>query len=373
EGLSADELAELPEFIDPPEQGEGGNTRHPVADSQRILTTLNDMAEAGLIKRDLLLTAIVRYKIANHSILALEKVCELETALLKLLQEEDPDAEGWLHFSPRRLNQRLLDQGFACVPEFLVSILKSLAGDGRGLAGQRGSLELGYQSAEHHRVKLHRDWEALIKTAQLRSSLAGTLLKAIIDKVPDSTTPSAEILVEFSLDDLVTALKQDLFLSGQVKNELAAIERALMFMHEQKVITLQQGLAVFRQAMTIRLLEQKRRYTKGDYSPLEHHYKERIFQVHVMNEYARLGVEKIKQAIGLVASYFAMDKRDFVQRFFAGRKEVLDRATSQDSFRRIVDNLENPVQMAIVSAPINENMLVLAGPGSGKTRVVVHR
>jgi ATP-dependent DNA helicase RecQ len=92
-----------------------------------------------------------------------------------------------------------------------------------------------------------------------------------------------------------------------------------------------------------------------------------------MNEYARLGVEKIKQAIGLVTSYFAMDKRDFVQRFFAGRKEVLDRATSQDSFRRIVDNLENPVQMAIVSAPLNENMLILAGPGSGKTRVVVHR
>ena len=373
EGLSADELAELPEFIDPPKQDEEGNSRYQISDSQRILKTLNDMAEAGLIKRDLLLTAIVRYKVGNHSVLALEKVCELETALLKLLQEEDPDAEGWLHFSPRRLNQRLIDQGFACVPEFLVSILKSLAGDGRGLAGQRGSLELGYQSSEHHRVKLHRDWVALIKTSQLRSSLAGTLLRAIIDKVPESTTPSAEILVEFSLDDLVAALKQDLFLSGQVKNELAAIERALMFMHEQKVITLQQGLAVFRQAMTIRLLEQKRRYTKGDYSPLEHHYKERIFQVHVMNEYARLGVEKIKQAIGLVTSYFAMDKRDFVQRFFAGRKEVLDRATSQDSFRRIVDNLENPVQMAIVSAPINENMLVLAGPGSGKTRVVVHR
>ncbi|MGK2905492.1 MAG: RecQ family ATP-dependent DNA helicase [Desulfuromonadales bacterium] len=373
EGLSADALAELPEFIDPPEQGEGENNKHQPTDSQRILTTLNDMAEAGLIKRDMLLTAIVRYKVSNHSVLALEKVCELETALLKLLQEEDPDAEGWLNFSPRLLNQRLLDQGFICVPEFLVSILKSLAGDGKGLAGQRGSLELGYQSAEHHRVKLHRDWDALIKTAQLRTSLAGTLLKAIIAKVPDSTTPSAEILVEFSLDDLIAALKEDLFLSGQVKNELAAIERALMFLHEQKVLTLQQGLAVFRQAMTIRLLEQKRRYTKGDYSPLEHHYKERTFQIHVMNEYARLGVEKIKQAIGLVTSYFAMDKRDFVQRFFAGRKEVLDRATSQDSFRRIVDNLENPVQMAIVSAPLNENMLILAGPGSGKTRVVVHR
>jgi len=373
EGLSADQLAELPEFIDPPEQVGEGEGPPRMADSQRILTTMNDMAEAGLIKRDLLLTAFVRYKIANHSLLALEKVCELETALLKVLQEEEPDAEGWLHLSPRRVNQRLRDQGFASVPEFLLSILSSLSRDGKGLAGQRGSLDLTYLSAEYYRVKLHRDWEALIKTARLRSDLAKVLLEAIIDKIPASTPPGADILVEFSLDDLVAALKGDMFLAGQVKNELAAIERALMFLHEQKVIVLQQGLAVFRQAMTIRLLETKRKYSKGDYSPLEHHYKERTFQVHVMNEYARLGAEKIKQALGLVAAYFAMDKREFVQRFFAGRKEVLERATSQDSYRRVVDNLENPVQIAIVSAPASENMLVLAGPGSGKTRVVVHR
>lgn len=375
EGLSADKLAELPEFIEPAQQNAGTGTGNPhrETDSQRILKTLNDMAEAGLIKRDLMLTAFVRYKVAGHSLLALEKVCELETALLKLLQEEQPDSEGWLHFSPRRLNQRLVDQNIASAPELLLALLRSLARDGMGLAGQRGSLELKYGGAEHYLVKLHRDWDALIKTAQLRSSLAKNLLDAIMAKIPDSTAPCAEILVEFSLDDLFAALHADMFLAGQVKNELAAIERALMFLHEQKVIILQQGLAVFRQAMTIRLLEPKRRYLKGDYSPLEHHYKERVFQVHVMNEFARLGVEKIKQALGLVTAYFAMDKRDFVQRSFAGRKEVLERATSQDSYRRIVDNLENPVQMAIVAAPADENMLVLAGPGSGKTRVVVHR
>ncbi|WP_020677321.1 RecQ family ATP-dependent DNA helicase [Geopsychrobacter electrodiphilus] len=374
EGLSADKLAELPEFLDEPiPDAEGKKSLQENSDSQRILQTLNDMAEAGLIKRDLLLTAFVRYKVGNHSLLALEKVCTLEKALLKLLQEEEPDAEGWLHLSLRRLNQRLLDEGFISIPEFLYSIFNSLARDGRGLAGQRGSLELKSFGTDLYRVKLHRGWDALIKTSELRSSLAKNLLDAIIAKIPDSTPASASILVEFSLDDLVAALKGDLFLSGQVKNELAAIERALMFLHEQEVIVLQQGLAVFRQAMTIKLLEQKRRYTKGDYSPLADHYKERTFQVHVMNEYARLGAEKIQIALGLVAAYFTMDKFDFVKRFFAGRKEILDRATSQESFRRIVDNLENPVQMAIVSAPTTENMLVLAGPGSGKTRVVVHR
>ena len=373
EGLSADQLAELPEFLGESKgRSPEGSSEEPVG-SQFILKTLNDMAEAELIKRDLLLTAFVRYKVSNHSVLALQKVCELETAMLKLLQEEEPDAEGWLSLSLRKLNQRLLDQEFSSVPEFLRSIFTSLSRDGRGLAGQQGSLEIRPVGSDLYRVKLHRGWDALIKTAELRSSLAKTLLDAIFDKIPDSTSAGANILVEFSLDDLVAALKGDLFLSGQVKNELAAIERALMFLHEQDVIVLQQGLAVFRQAMTIRLLEQKRRYTKGDYRPLAEHYKERTFQVHVMNEYARLGAEKIKPALGFVAAYFLLDKWEFVKRFFSGRKEILARATSQNSFRRIVDNLENPVQIAIVSAPANENMLVLAGPGSGKTRVVVHR
>lgn len=73
-----------------------------------------------------------------------------------------------------------------------------------------------------------------------------------------------------------------------------------MFLREQRVIILQRGLSVFRQAMTIRILPEAkgRRYGKGDFAPLEHHYRERTFQVHVMNEYARLGMEKITQAAG---------------------------------------------------------------------------
>ncbi|NOQ46576.1 MAG: AAA family ATPase, partial [Desulfobulbaceae bacterium] len=43
------------------------------------------------------------------------------------------------------------------------------------------------------------------------------------------------------------------------------------------------------------------------------------------------------------------------------------------SYQRIVADLENKQQEAIVSAGENKNMLILAGPGSGKTRTVVHR
>ncbi len=74
-----------------------------------------------------------------------------------------------------------------------------------------------------------------------------------------------------------------------------------------------------------------------------------------------------------VASYFNDDKEHFVKRFFAGKEKFLERATSNQSFTRIVDDLKNPTQEKIVTAEADKNMLILAGPGAGKTRFVAHR
>ena len=372
-GMSADELAELPEFR---EKGDDAPKSPSIAgDTQEVLRVLYAMTEAGLLKQGILMNAFVRYKVGDHSRIRFDKVCKLEKAMLRLMQETEPEAEGWLDLSLRRLNQRLVDQGQESLPELLRNLLKSLALDGKGLAGNRGSLEFRYLGQDHYRLKLNRDWPALLETAEKRRLVAQVILDTLFAKIPEQTPASAELLVSFSLDDLAGALRGNLFLAGQLKDSLAAIDRALMFLHEQQVIMLQQGLAVFRQAMTIRIIPeaQKRRYAKGDYSPLEQHYKERIFQVHVMHEYARLGLEKIRQALELIIAYFSMDRSSFIQRYFPGRKQVIDRATSQASYHRIVDNLANPVQIAIVTAAPQENMLVLAGPGSGKTRVVAHR
>ena len=373
EGMAADELAELPEFKVQTDERQGPASGS--GDTQEVLRTLYAMSEAGLIKQGILLTAFIRYKVSDHSRIRLDKVCHLEQAMLKLMQESEPETDGWHDLSLRRLNQRLVNEGNESLPEHLRNLLKSLALDGKGLAGNRGSLEFRYVGQDHYRLRLNRDWPSLLATAEKRRSVAKVVLDTLYAKVPTTEPASAELLVNFSLEDIADALGRELFLAGQVKDALAAIDRALMFLHEQQVIILQQGLAVFRQAMTIRIIpeEKKRRYTKGDYSPLHQHYKERIFQVHVIDEYARLGIEKLRQALDLVLAYFTMERSSFIQRYFDGRKEIIDRATSQVSYHRIVDNLVNPVQVAVVAAQVEENMLVLAGPGSGKTRVIIHR
>jgi ATP-dependent DNA helicase RecQ len=92
-----------------------------------------------------------------------------------------------------------------------------------------------------------------------------------------------------------------------------------------------------------------------------------------MSEYARRGLERIREALGLVLAYFAMDKEDFIKRFLGTKPDLLQHATTARSFQRIVTDVANPAQMKVITAPSSRNMLVLAGPGSGKTKTVVHR
>ena len=335
------------------------------------------MAGAGLLNSGPQLTAFVRHKVKDHSSLILGRVARLERAMLDVLKEQEPDPEvgAWLPLSLRRLNQHLLDQGHDSNPETLRALLKGLSLDGRGLAGARGSLDLRQSDRDHYRVKLHRDWPTLIRTAERRRAVADLILRTLLAKLPADAGASAELLVSFGTDELTRALRDDLTLAAEVRDPLAAMERGLMFLHEHGAIILHGGFAVFRSAMTVQLLPEAkgRRYSKAQYQPLAQHYGERVFQIHVMDQYARLGVEKIRQALGLVTAYFTLGKAAFVKRFFADRREMLTRATTAESFHTIVDALGNPAQTEIVAAPEDGNRLVLAGPGSGKTRVIVHR
>ena len=368
-GLTADEIAELPDVRWPDVRDDD-----PETPSQRVLRVLHDMAEVGFLSSGLRLTAFVRPRGPGNASAVYEKLCRLERTMLGLLAEAEPEADAgeWFELSLRRLNQRLLDEELPSHPVTLRRLLRSLSEDGKGLAGSRGSVELAYRSQGRFGVRLLRSWPSLRELAERRQALGRAVLDRLLAKAPAG---GGDVLVELGSDELVDAIRRDLVLRSQIRDPLAAAERALLFLHEQKVIQLQQGLAVFRQAMTIRLDEEarRRRYVQGDYAPLAHHYGERTFQVHVMARYGRLGLEKIRSALALVRDYFELGRKPFVDAYFREEQEVLARATSRESFRAIVDSLANPAQIRLVAASPSSNLLILAGPGSGKTRVVVHR
>ena len=344
--------------------------------SQEVIRVLNQMAQAGIVSDGLLMTAFLRPKGAKAALREFEAVCRVENAMVTLLENEHPDAdlETAYPLDLRRLNQILINQGLArSNPSLLRNLLKSIAADGRGMAGQRGSIEFKFSRKDHYLVTLNREWANLKATIKKRHGLARRILGELYARISEEHASSqAEVLVQFSLKEVQEGC---IGLVKEQDNPLPSIERGLLFLHEQNVIILQHGLAVFRQAMTMNLKDEAkgRRYNRSDYAPLNNHYKAKVNQVHVVNEYAQLSQDSMKVAMALVADYFQLDNITFNRRYFRGRRDLLDLATSQQSFANIVEALGNPHQQAIVQAPADANMLVLAGPGSGKTKVVVHR
>ncbi len=372
DSFSADELASLSPFAKAEEDGLYDT------ETQRVLRTLHDMTERGLLSKETTLTAYIRYKVGKNATVHLQRLCVLEGGFLKILQELAPDAdrEEPLVLDLRQVNQQLVDLDYEySSPHVLKLILYGWSRDGKGLAGQSGSISLRAKGGNCFLVYLHRDWESLLNTIKIRQQAATVTLEVIKRTIKSSEKPNASLLVEFTLEQIVAGLQKDLVLQPILRKPLAAAERALTFMNELGVLELQQGLAIFSQAMTLRLQPEakSRRYTMADFSPLKTHYTERNFQIHVMNEYACMAIEKISTAMRLVSSYFNDDKDDFVKRYFPGKKKVLERATSEQSYLHIVDDLKNKAQATIVAAPVERNMLVLAGPGAGKTRAVTHR
>lgn len=182
--------------------------------------------------------------------------------------------------------------------------------------------------------------------------------------------------IQFSMVELLNRIQsnpQSLF--GQLTDiQLEDVEEALLYLSKIGALKLEGGFLVLYNAMHIeRIKDNKSRYKQDDYRMLNEFYKLKIQQIHIVGEYANLMVRDYKTALQYVQDYFQMDYRQFVAKYFKGdRANEIQRNLTPQKYQQLFGQL-SPRQMEIISDKDSRCLVVAAGPGSGKTRVLVHK
>ena len=349
--------------------------------SNRVRTALFDLERFGIARTDTVLTAFVHVGTRLPSRRRLTDAIAIEKQLIELMQEMAPDM-GRNNSAPLNLriaSQRLKDADLGHVrTEHVTRVLQGISRDGRnddGTSARRagGSITISNHNSENVWLTLNRDWSSLAAMADRRRQGARLLLTHLLEELSPNRR-GQDLLVKTTLEQLLKIIEGDLALRSQTNNAQLLMERALLWLHDQEVIRLNRGLTVFRSAMTITLTPERRGFKQQDFQDLQHHYDRTVQQIHVMAEFAEKGRTAIAEAIRLSIEYFELGEKEFIRRWLPERRHELNRETTPKSWDMIVENLNNPTQRKLVTDNREtDNTLVLAGPGSGKTRVLVHR
>lgn len=194
--------------------------------------------------------------------------------------------------------------------------------------------------------------------------------------VPDGGIQAAEgdaVPVEFSVLGLKEAYENSLSVFSPAVSS-ADVEDALFYLSRIGAIKIEGGFLVIYNGMSIERLvkDNSRRYKLDDYHNLSEFYKNKIQQIHIVGEYARKMIEDYEGALQFVEDYFSLNYPSFLRKYFKGRQDEITNTVTPSKFRQLFGDL-SPAQLKIINDRNAKYIVVAAGPGSGKTKLLVHK
>ncbi len=183
-----------------------------------------------------------------------------------------------------------------------------------------------------------------------------------------------QLLVEFSVHELKQEYERASVLFKLVVT-IEDVEDALFYLSRMDAIKIEGGFLVVYNKLSIERLEKnnKKQYKTEDYSKLKEFYENKIQQIHMVGEYAEKMNRNYQEAVLFVEDYFQLNYASFLRKYFnIERQEEIKRNLTPTKFKQLFGELSSE-QSSIIRDKHSLHIGIAAGPGSGKTRVLVHK
>lgn len=332
---------------------------------QSVIGTINLMRQEGILADSKDMSAYIEHS-ENKTKQVFEQFAKLELFLLNILA----NAENDLSF--KEINEKASESKIVSSIKRIKSLLYYLS-----VKAYIRKKENAYSGMV--RAILCQDTEKTLQRCQRRHEIC----RFIIDRLyasalanPQSLEQSG-VLVQFSVITLLKELEahqNNVLFQSQEKYHIEEIEDSLLYLSKIGALRLEGGFLVIYNAMEVhRLKEMKYRYKIEDYRMLDEFYKQKRQQIHIVGEYANMMVRDYDAALQYVQDYFQMDYKKFISKYFHGKRlEEIDRNITPEKYRKLFGALSEK-QRSIIEDKQSKCIVVAAGPGSGKTRVLVHK
>ena len=298
----------------------------------------------------------------NSSKKILDRYRKIEVAIQQVISKD-------IKISMRQLNQNLIDNG---VEKTSIDAIKNILNywEIRNfIQKKRVDRENDlYQINVKHYHSLNED---ILWRHELTLDVYNLLEKFHIDqKEKQKSHDKKDLPVSFSMLEL----KNSNHFLGQIKEEdIKRYEKALLFLNQIKSIKLEGGFMVSYNRLNIEEIDGSLpRFTKENFNKMEQHYHHKTEQIHIVGEYAKRRLKNYESSLAYVNDYFSQPYEEFLAKYFPRRKKEISRPLRPERFMEITGELDID-QRRIVDDNKSDNILVLAGPGSGKTKVLVHK
>ncbi|WP_291529191.1 RecQ family ATP-dependent DNA helicase [Bacteroides sp. UBA939] len=221
----------------------------------------------------------------------------------------------------------------------------------------------------------------LQEKAECRYALSDFIINALFRKVDvgaEHTTEKEEALVEFSVLELKEGFeKEEEQQGGMFRRSVSTgdVEDALFYLSRIGALQIEGGFLVVYNRLAINRIELNNliKYKQEDYRKLELFYDNKIQQIHIVGEYAQKMVDDYQAALQFVDDYFVLNNSSFLQKYFPGsRRNEINLRMTRSKYEQIFGGLSE-TQLTVVKDNSPGHIVVLAGPGSGKTKVLVHK